>query len=118
MIIADLQGRKYIDNSSSGLTICDAETALKEGVGPNKKTILVIGEHAAQVCEGLPPEGVGRLVDKYYGKIDTFILVGERMRCIGSDKAIYCSNLDEGIKHALASSSVNDTIVSCVKCFR
>ncbi len=118
MRITTLHGRKLIDNSSSGLKIVDAEAALIEGLDPDKKVVLVIGEHAAQVCEGLPPEDIEWLANKYSDKIDSFILVGERMKHIGTDKAIYCSNLDEGITTALALTSEKDTIISCVKCFR
>ena len=118
MRITTLQGRKFIDNSSSGLKIVDAEAALKQGLEPDKKTVLIIGEHAAQVCEGLPPEDVECLVNKYSDQIDTSIFVGERMEGISTDKAIYCSSLDEGIATALALTSENDIIISCVKCFR
>ncbi|MDK2893080.1 MAG: coenzyme synthetase [Methanohalophilus sp.] len=118
MKITSLQGRKLIDNSSSGLKIDDAEAALKKGFDPDKKLTLIIGEHAAQVCEGLPPEDVEKLVVKYSDRIDHLVLVGKRMESVGRDKAIYCSSLDEGITTALTLTSENDIIISCVKCFR
>jgi UDP-N-acetylmuramyl pentapeptide synthase len=114
-----LEGRKLIDNSGSGTDTKSAEAALELALKPgHRKIALVIGEHAAQVCEGLPPEAVEKFVAGYGEKIDILILVGERMRDIGTDRAIYCGNLDEGIAHALALTSEKDTIVSCVKCFR
>lgn len=118
MRITAIEGRKFVDNSSSGLKIDDAEAALIQGFDPDKKLALIIGEHAAQVCEGLPPEDVKWFVKKYSDKIDNLILVGERMKGIATDKAIYCSSLDEGITTALALTSENDIIISCVKCFR
>ncbi|MBP2029173.1 UDP-N-acetylmuramyl pentapeptide synthase [Methanohalophilus levihalophilus] len=118
MRITSIQGRKLVDNSSSGLKIEDAETALIQGADSDKKVVLIIGEHAAQVCEGLPPEEVECLLEKYADKIDVPILVGERMEDTGTDKAIYCSSLEEGITTALELTSENDIIISCVKCFR
>ncbi|TGC11385.1 coenzyme F430 synthase [Methanolobus halotolerans] len=118
-----LDGRILIDNSNSGMDIRSAEKSLDYGLKRlgnrgTGKVMFVLGEEAAQVCEGLPPEDVAELVNRKIGEIDILILVGERMRSVTHERVLYASHLEEGLENALRLSSRGDLILSCVKCFR
>ena len=120
----ELSGRKLIDNSNSGMDIRSVEKALDYALdeflkcGGSGRSIMVLGEEAAQVCEGLPPEDVSDLVSRRGNDLKNIILVGERMQGIVAENIMYASCLEEGLDMAAGLSSDNDTIISCVKCFR
>jgi UDP-N-acetylmuramyl pentapeptide synthase len=118
----DLSGRKLIDNSNSGMDIRSAERsldyALSKPEADSGGIIMVLGEEAAQVCEGLPPGNVSEFVSRRGTDIGQLILVGERMRGIAEKNVVYAPGLEEGLSMALEASSKDDIILSCVKCFR
>jgi UDP-N-acetylmuramyl pentapeptide synthase len=116
-------GRLLIDNSNSGMDIKSAERALDYGLsrlagGNAGKVLMVLGEEAAQVCEGLPPEKVAEFVGKRIGDIDRLILVGERMKNIGHERIGYAAHMEDGLEQAMGMSEKGDLVISCVKCFR
>ncbi|MFU8766969.1 MAG: coenzyme F430 synthase [Candidatus Methanoperedens sp.] len=121
-----LSGRTLIDNSNSGMDIRTAEKALsyskQQVVGQGEKIIMVLGEEARQVCEGLDPAGVRRFVEKYSGELDALVLVGDRMKPVfrdySGDKMYYADSLEAGIQLAEGLTDEKDIILSCVKCFR
>ncbi len=118
-----VSGRILIDNSNSGMDIRSAEMALDYGLAPVAgrkagKVLMVLGEEAAQVCEGLPPEKVAEFVEKRIGDIDHLILVGERMKNIRHERISHALYLEEGLECALGMSDTGDLVLSCVKCFR
>ena len=118
----ELSGRKLIDNSNSGMDIRSVERSLdyvlsKSEAGASS-IIIVLGEEAAQVCEGLPPEKVSEFVSRRGADIGQLILVGKRMQNIAEGNAVYACGLEEGLSMALEASSKGDIIMSCVKCFR
>ncbi|MBN2111316.1 MAG: coenzyme F430 synthase [Methanosarcinaceae archaeon] len=118
-----VDGRILIDNSNSGMDIRSAERSLDHGLAriagrTSSRVFMVLGEEAAQVCEGLPPEGVEDFVGRRIGDIDTLILVGERMRSVMSEGVLYAPHLAGGLEEAFRLSSEDDLILSCVKCFR
>jgi UDP-N-acetylmuramyl pentapeptide synthase len=117
----ELSGKKLIDNSNSGMDIRSCERALDYALsrpGSPGKVIMVLGEEAAQVCEGLPPENVEELVIRRCGDIGQLILVGDRMQKISAGNVSYASGLEQGLEMAINFSSPDDIILSCVKCFR
>ncbi len=118
----ELSGRRLIDNSNSGMDIRSAERsldhALKKLDQDPSGVIMVLGEEAEQVCEGLSPEDVSGFVKRRGKDISRIILVGARMKGRGSENTLYAPGLDEGLKKASDISSENDIILSCVKCFR
>ncbi len=117
----ELNGRVLIDNSNSGMDIKSAEKSLDHGrskIASESKIIMVLGEEAEQVCEGLPPENVQEFVRRRKPEINKLILVGERMRDIAYDGAIYSPDTGSGLEEAMELSSKGDLIISCVKCFR
>jgi UDP-N-acetylmuramyl pentapeptide synthase len=117
----ELSGRKLIDNSNSGMDIRSAEKALDYALRKlaiSGSVIMVLGEEAAQVCEGLPPDNVSEFVSRRGMDIGQLILVGERMQGIDGENVVYAPGLEEGLSMALESSSKSDIILSCVKCFR
>lgn len=118
----ELSGRKLIDNSNSGMDIRSAERsldyALSKSETGSERIIMVLGEEAAQVCEGLPPEKVSEFVIRRAKDIGKLILVGERMQGMGGENVAYAPGLEEGLEMALEVSSQSDIILSCVKCFR
>ncbi|MCG7852204.1 MAG: coenzyme F430 synthase [Methanosarcinaceae archaeon] len=113
-------GRTLIDNSNSGMDIRSVEQCLsyaleKRSVG---KIVMILGEEAAQVCEGLPPEDVSRFVEQQGSDIGELILVGDRMRAVEYKNAHYAGTLNEGLQVAEEITAPNDLILSCVKSFR
>ena len=119
----NINGRLLIDNSNSGMDITSAERALDYGLSGLArenagKVLMVLGEEAAQVCEGLPPEKVAEFVGMHIGDIDHLVLVGERMRDIRNEKISHAVHLEDGLELAMGMSGKGDLVISCVKCFR
>ena len=79
---------------------------------------MVLGEEAAQVCEGLPPEDVAGFLQKQGENINELVLVGERMRAIKHKNTHYADSLTQGLTVASEIANDDDLILSCVKCFR
>jgi UDP-N-acetylmuramyl pentapeptide synthase len=119
----EMNGFVLIDNSNSGMDILSAEKALEYALLRKKDekkegVILILGEEASQVCEGLPPELVESFMDKFGAKCRKVILVGERMRTILAKDVTYADNLPEGLVRAFELAREDDIILSSVKCFR
>jgi UDP-N-acetylmuramyl pentapeptide synthase len=119
----ELNGVVLIDNSNSGMDILSSEKALEYALLKKKDEkksdiILVLGEEASQVCEGLPPVSVRGFVEKFGTKCRQIILVGERMKAVTAKNLIYADSLPEGIAKASELAGKNDIILSSVKCFR
>ncbi|KCZ71123.1 UDP-N-acetylmuramyl pentapeptide synthase [Candidatus Methanoperedens nitroreducens] len=116
-----LQGRVLIDNSNSGMDIHTAEKALLYSKPEGGRIVMVLGEEAQQVCEGLDPGGVADFIDRHQSELRALVLVGERMLPFVQDnvKSIYyADNLSCGIELAIQLTNEKDIILSCVKCFR
>jgi len=116
----DIDGRILIDNSNSGMDIRSVERSLayaleKKSAG---RIVMILGEEAAQVCEGLPPRDVSGFVKQRSRDIDELILVGERMRALECENAHYAATLTDGLSSAVKITTAGDIILSCVKCFR
>jgi UDP-N-acetylmuramyl pentapeptide synthase len=119
----EMNGISLIDNSNSGMDILSAEKALEHALLKKKDEkkegiILVLGEEASQVCEGLPPELVQCFVEKFGRKCRQVILVGERMKAVAGENISYAQDLPEGLSKALGFAEDEDIILSSVKCFR
>lgn len=119
----EFEGLPLIDNSNSGMDILSAEKALeyallKKKDEKKKGIILVLGEEASQVCEGLPPEAVRLFVEKHGIKCKHIILVGERMQAVKTKNTTYAKNLKVGLLKAAELAESEDIILSSVKCFR
>jgi len=114
-----VDGRILIDNSNSGMDITTAQKALKYAHEENGRIVMVLGEEAKEVCEGLDPAGVERFIDKHIHELGALILVGERMKPLVRDAKIhYADDLPGGIELAGSLTGEKDIILSCVKCFR
>lgn len=118
-----IAGISLIDNSNSGMDILSAEKALEYALLKKKDEkkqgiILVLGEEASQVCEGLPPDAVQDFLKKFGEKFKQVILVGERMKRITAKNVSYATNLPEGLLIATEAALETDLILSSVKCFR
>jgi len=119
-----LNGITLIDNSNSGMDILSAEKAFEYALLKKKDEkkiggiILILGEEASQVCEGLSPVSVQDLIKKLGMKYKQIILVGERMKAIVPKNAIYAASLTEGLAKASELANKEDIILSSVKCFR
>ena len=113
---------RILDNSNSGMDIVSAEKALDLGIKRKRKVIMVLGEEAAQVCEGLPPENVADLISRRLADMDGMILVGERMKPLATGTIQYAESLDAGRMCAMGlarKKRADEVIVAlCVKCFR
>jgi len=113
-----IEGRTLIDNSNSGMNMGDVEKALRFAKSLSKRIVMVLGEEARQVCEGLEPDKVKRFIDNHLHELDALILVGERMRSLAHHNIYYADSLSQGIELAKKLTHEKDTILSCVKCFR
>jgi coenzyme F430 synthetase len=119
----EVNGISLIDNSNSGMDILSAEKALEYALLKKKDEkkgdiILVLGEEASQVCEGLPPASVQGFVENFGAKCRQIILVGERMKAVAAKNIFYAGNLPEGLSKASELAEKEDIILSSVKCFR
>ncbi|VVB86969.1 UDP-N-acetylmuramoylalanine--D-glutamate ligase [uncultured archaeon] len=116
-----IAGRTFIDNSNSGMNIKSAEKALEYAKSGSGRIVMVLGEEAKEVCEGLDPAGVEQFIEKHLHELQSLVLVGERMKHLVNkdiNKIYHAGNLSKGIELARQRTGENDTIVSCVKCFR
>jgi len=113
MKLSTLQGRILLDNSNSGLNIKGVERALSAVEEDEGWKVLVIGEEAYSVCDGLDPAKVSEVLGD--PRIDEAILVGDRMSIEGYAHA---GSLEEGLAIALERTSPGDIIISCVKTWR
>ncbi|MDD5615422.1 MAG: coenzyme F430 synthase [Candidatus Methanoperedens sp.] len=116
-----LAGRTFIDNSNSGMDIKSAEKALDYAKTEEGRIVMVLGEEAKEVCEGLDPSGVMRFIEKHLDEIYSLVLVGERMKPLAGkniNKIYHAGNLSEGMEFAQQLTRKKDIIISCVKCFR
>jgi UDP-N-acetylmuramyl pentapeptide synthase len=126
MVKDELEGRILIDNSNSGMDIRSVKKSLdyasSMALDINSlnagKIVMVLGEEAEQVCEGLPPEDVSDFLMKNGKNLDKVVLVGRRMRDIKYDDAYYAGSFEEGLSSALQHTDISDIIILCVKCFR
>lgn len=114
-----LEGRTLIDNSNSGMNIRSAEKALSFSKTQGDRIVMVLGEEAKEVCEGLDPSGVAGFIRKHMDELSALVLVGERMKPLAkADKIYYADDLPGGIEIAKGLTREKDIILSCVKCFR
>lgn len=116
-----MAGRTLIDNSNSGMDIKSAKKALDFAKTEEGRIVMVLGEEAKEVCEGLDPSGVMRFIEIHLNEIYAFVLVGERMKPLANkniNKLYRAGDLSEGIEIAQRLTREKDIIVSCVKCFR
>lgn len=117
-----LEGRILIDNSNSGMDIRSAEKALLYAKAEGGRIVMVLGEEAKEVCEGLDPAGVKRFMDKHMDELEILILVGERMKSFTNNNInkniYYADSLSKGIELAKQQTHEKDIVLSCVKCFR
>jgi len=116
-----LDGRTLIDNSNSGMDIRTAEKALEYSKNEGGRIVMVLGEEAKEVCEGLDPSGVERFIRNHLDELGALVLVGERMKpFVGKDstKIHHANDLPGGIELARSLTKEKDIILSCVKCFR
>lgn len=116
------EGKTLIDNSNSGMNIISVERSLAYAntlqIKKKGRIIMVLGEEAAQVCEGLPPEDVSEFLRQQSKNIDKLVLVGKRMRAVKHKNSYYADSLSEGLSVASGIAGTDDLILSCVKCFR
>lgn len=116
-----LAGRTLIDNSNSGMDMKSAQKALEYAQVEKGRMVMVLGEEAKEVCEGLDPAGVERFIDERLDDLHALVLVGERMEHLVSkniNKIYHAGDLSKGIEIAQQLTREKDTILSCVKCFR
>lgn len=120
MIKTSLAGRTLIDNSNSGLDIQAAEKALEFSKKQGERIVMVLGEEAKEVCEGLDPSDVERFIQRHLKELEALVLVGERMQpFVNAEQRIYyADDLTIAIERAKKLTKEKDIILSCVKCFR
>lgn len=118
MSLVRVKNRLLIDNSNSGLTPALARHAIAYGLKFKKrrnKAVLIIGEEAHNVCEGMNPEEVAFI--SLDSNLDDVILVGERMRSKRSG-VMQSASLETALTKALDLTKEGDIIVLCVKKWR
>ena len=118
MSLVRVKNRLLIDNSNSGLTPALARHAITYGLEFKKrgnKAVLIIGEEAHNVCEGMNPEEVAFI--SLDSALDGVILVGERMHSRRS-RVMQSASLETALSKALDLTKEGDIIISCVKKWR
>ncbi len=116
-----LDGRILIDNSNSGMDIRTAKKALEYSRKGNERIVMVLGEEAKEVCEGLDPADVDTFINDHLCELAALVLVGERMKPLAVkdlEKIHHANDLSGGIELARSLTKEKDIILSCVKCFR
>ncbi len=116
-----LDGRILIDNSNSGMDIRTAKKALEYSKKEDERIVMILGEEAKEVCEGLDPAVVDRFISDHLHELAALVLVGERMKPLAVKdlrKIHYANDLSGGIELAKSLTKEKDIILSCVKCFR
>ena len=118
MSLGRVNNRLLVDNSNSGLTPSLARHAIAYGLELKKRgnrAVLIIGEEAHNVCEGINPEEVAFI--SLDDNLDEVILVGERMHSKRSH-IVRSASLEAALTKALDLSKEGDIIISCVKKWR
>ncbi len=112
------QRRILIDNSNSGLD----ETAIKRATEfgltfkrPGHKAVLIIGEEAKNICDGMKPDAVASAASNE--AFEDIVIVGGRM-CVSRAHVTYRDDLESALTTAIALTRERDVIVSCVKMWR
>ncbi|HMB44397.1 MAG TPA: coenzyme F430 synthase, partial [Candidatus Methanoperedens sp.] len=116
-----LDGRILIDNSNSGMDIRTAKKALEYSKKGDERIVMVLGEEAKEVCEGLDPTGVDLFINDHLHELAALVLVGDRMKPLAVKdlrKIHHANDLSGGIELAKSLTKEKDIILSCVKCFR
>jgi coenzyme F430 synthetase len=113
MRLTTLEERDLLDNSNSGLSFEGIESALAIAGEHDGKKVLVIGEEAYNVCDGLDPRRAFMIIENTH--MDDVVLVGERLRTKGYS---HSDSLKEGLALALERTAPGDLIISCVKTWR
>ncbi len=115
MKITRLHGLIIFDSSNSGLKISDIEKALDRAAGDG--LMLVVGEEAETVCEGMDIPGLVELLQRRRKEIDDLVLVGKRLEPWAEMlEARTAQDLDAG--KAMAKKEGLNRLLLCVKCFR
>ena len=118
MSAALIKRRILIDNSNSGLQEDSIKRAVDFGLTfkrPGHRVVLIIGEEAKTICDGITPEVVASIADN--DALDGVVLVGDRMRTSKTD-GIHSDDLESALGAALNLTSERDVIISCVKMWR
>jgi UDP-N-acetylmuramyl pentapeptide synthase len=118
MSLVMVKNRLLIDNSNSGLTPALARRATAYGLEFKKrrnKVVLIIGEEAHNVCEGMNPEEVAFI--SLDSNLDDVILVGQRMWSKRS-QVMQSASLETALTKALDLTKDGDIIILCVKKWR
>jgi len=118
MSVALVKRRILVDNSNSGLQESSIERAVDFGLAfkrPGHRVVLVIGEEAKNICDGIMPEVVASIAGN--NALDEVVLVGDRMRTPKA-RGIHSDDLESALKAALNLTSEHDVIISCVKMWR
>ncbi|HID27034.1 MAG TPA: coenzyme F430 synthase [Methanosarcinales archaeon] len=118
-------GRILIDNSNSGMNVDSAKNALDYALNLTPyplpltpKIVMVFGEEAYNVCEGINLEKAKQFIEQSPIEL---ILVGDRVHAINRTRQRFKScakSLEEGLDIAMNLTNEGDVIISCVKCFR
>lgn len=110
--------RTLVDNSNSGLDEASIKRAIDFGLTfkkPGHKAVLIIGEEAKNICDGMMPDVVAAVANN--DAFEDIVLVGERMH-VSRARVSYCHDLKSALSAAMELTSEHDVIVSCVKMWR
>lgn len=113
-----LGGNVMVDNSSSGMDIQSAARALEYAESLGGGLVMVLGEEAKEVCEGLNPSDVEKFILRNINKLKHLVLVGDRMSHIQGSNIHHSEDLPAGLEQAAGLAQRGDIVLSCVKCFR
>jgi UDP-N-acetylmuramyl pentapeptide synthase len=118
MSAALMKQRILIDNSNSGVQDYSIKRAVDFGLTfkrPGHRVVLVIGEEAKNICDGIMPEVVASIAGN--DALDEVVLVGDRMHT-SKTHSIHSDDLESALRAALNLTGERDVIISCVKMWR
>ncbi|MGZ4934189.1 MAG: hypothetical protein ACXV49_06795, partial [Halobacteriota archaeon] len=113
-----IKQRTLVDNSNSGLDEASIMRAIDFGLTfkkPGHKAVLIIGEEAKNICDGMIPDVVASVANNE--AFDDIVLVGERMH-VSTSRVRYREDLKSALSAAVELTSEHDVIISCVKTWR
>ncbi|MGZ4903549.1 MAG: coenzyme F430 synthase [Halobacteriota archaeon] len=113
-----IKQRTLVDNSNSGLDEASIMRAIDFGLTfkkPGHKAVLIIGEEAKNICDGMIPDVVASVANNE--AFENIVLVGERMH-VSTARVRYREDLKSALSAAVELTSEHDVIISCVKTWR
>jgi len=127
MELKKIDGIYLLNNSNSGVRLNHLDKILKDRslfvnllTNNRRKLVLIIGEEAKYICNGLEKSDFYRILNDYKDYFDCIIIIKDKNYDNDQEKALFSDytlfkTMNEGIKYALSLLNKGDMIISFVK---